>query len=133
MFGASSLIIDTSVTRHVTSNESWLFDIHPTHCPVGLPNGETVFSTMEGSVYLSDLITLHHVLYVPNMSCNLLSVSQLNDNLHTIVTFDFHMCVIQNQTKALIGTGTKRDGLYYFSKPEVVSAIEATSSFRESS
>lgn len=29
--------------------------------------------------------------------------------------------------KALIGTGVRRDGLYYFSKPEVVSAVEATS------
>ena len=28
--------------------------------------------------------------------------------------------------KELIGTGVRRDGLYYFSKLEVVSAIEAT-------
>ena len=51
---------------------------------------------MEGSVRLSNSITLHNVLYVPNLSCNLLSVSQLNDNLHTNVTFDSNLCVIQD-------------------------------------
>ena len=123
----SSWIIDTGATHHVTGDKSWLFDVRHFHCPVGLPNGDIVFASMEGSVRLSDSITLHHVLYVPYLSCNLLSVSQLNDNLRTFVTFNSHMCHIQDQTKALIGTGARRDGLYYFSKPEVVSAIAVSS------
>lgn len=126
-FDNTSWIIDTGATHHVTGEKSWLFDIKQLHCPVGLPNGDTVIASMEGSVYLSDTITLNHVLYVPNLSCNLLSVSQLNDNLQSIVTFNSDMCLIQDQMKALIGTGVRRDGLYYFSKPEVVSAVEATS------
>ena len=126
-FDSSSWIIDTGATHHVTGDNSWLFDVRQSHCPVGLPNGDTVFASMEGSVRLSNSITLHNVLYVPNLSCNLLSVSQLNDNLHTNVTFDSKLCVIQDRMKDPIGTGARRDGLYYFSKPEVVSAIEATS------
>ena len=126
-FDVSSWIIDSGATHHVTGDKSWLLSIRQIHCSVGLPNGETVVASMEGSVRLSDTITLHHVLYVPHLSCNLLSVSQLNDNLQTIVTFNSNMCVIQDQTKALIGMGTGRDGLYYFSKHEMVTAIEATS------
>lgn len=126
-FDNTSWIIDTGATHHVTGENSWLFDIKQLNCPVGLPNGDTVIASMEGSVYLSDTITLHHVLYVPNLRCNLLSVTQLNDNLQSIVTFNSDMCLIQDQMKALIGTGVRRDGLYYFSKPEVVSAVGATS------
>ena len=67
-FDNTSWIIDTGATHHVTRENSWLFDIKNIHCPMGLPNGDTVIASMEGSVYLSDMITLHHVLYVPNLS-----------------------------------------------------------------
>ena len=96
-FDNSSWIIDTGATHHVTGNKHWLFDVNSISCPVGLPNGETVSATMEGSVRLSDTITLIYVLYVPNLSYNLLSVSQLNDNLQTIVNLIL-LCV-QYRTK----------------------------------
>ncbi|XP_057550589.1 uncharacterized protein LOC130828642 [Amaranthus tricolor] len=108
-FDSSSWIIDTGATHHVTGNKSWLFHVHFITCPVDLPNGETVCATLEGSVRLSDTITLIHVLYVPNLCCNLLS----------------------DQAKELIGMGVRRDGLFYFSKPDVmpsVSTVEASSS-----
>ena len=92
-----------------------------------MPNGEKVIATLVGSVCVSDKITLTGVLYVPNLSCNLISVSQLNDDSRTIIQFDSHICAIQDQTKELIGTGVRRDGLYYSSKPEFVSTVEATS------
>lgn len=92
-----------------------------------MPNGEKVVATLVGYVRLSDKITLIGVLYVPNLSCNLLSVSQLNDDLQTIVQFDSHICAIQDQTKELIGTRIKRDELYYFSKQRFVSTAKATS------
>ncbi|XP_057543915.1 uncharacterized protein LOC130823315 [Amaranthus tricolor] len=125
-FDITSWIIDTGATHHVTGDKSCLFDITNIHCPVGLPNGDNVIASLEGSVHLSDMITLHHVLYVPNLSCHLLSVSQLNDNLQSVVTFHSDVCLIQDHMKALIGTGVRRDGLYYFSKPKVVSTIEAS-------
>ena len=132
-FDSSSWIIDTGATHHVIGNKSWLFDVHFISCPVGLPNGETVCATLERSVRLSGTITLIHVLYVPNLSCNLLSVSQLNDNLQTIVQFNSFMCAIQDQAKKLIGMGVRRDGLFYFSKLDVmpsVSAVEASSTLK---
>ncbi|XP_056698098.1 uncharacterized protein [Spinacia oleracea] len=113
-FDTDLWIIDTGATHHVTGNKSWLFDTHIFECHVGLPNGEISVATLEGCVRLSDKITLKHVLYVPQFHCNLLSVSQLNDNLQCVVQFNSYMCAIQDQTNELIGTGVRRDGLYYF-------------------
>lgn len=56
-----------------------------------------------------------------------ISVSQLNDNVHTIVTFNSIICVIQDQSMEMIGMGIRRDGLFYFSKPSSISTIEAPS------
>ena len=93
-FDASSCIIDTSATHHVTGNNSWLFDTQKFDYPNGLPNGAKVVATLIGSVHLSDKITFTEVLHVPNLNCNVLFVSQLNDELHTIVHFDSNVCAI---------------------------------------
>ena len=50
-----------------------LRDIVP--CIVGLPNGNKVVATKEGSVVLDGGICLENVLYVPGLTCNLFSVS----------------------------------------------------------
>ena len=70
-------------------------------------------ASLIGSVRLSDKITLTGVLYVPHLSCNLLSVSQLSDDLNCTVQFNPYMCAIQDQTKEQNGTGARRDELYY--------------------
>ena len=74
-FDSTSWIIDTEATHHVTGDISWLFDTKTFNCPVGLPNGDTVTASLIGSVRLSDKLTLTGVLFVPNLSCNFLSVS----------------------------------------------------------
>ncbi|XP_021772819.1 uncharacterized protein LOC110736809 [Chenopodium quinoa] len=127
-FDDTSWIIDTGATHHVTGEKYWLFDTKSFECPVGLPNGDTVSSSLIGSVCLSDKITLTGVLYVPNLSCNLISVSQLNDDLNCTVQFNPYICAIQDHTKELIGTGTRRDGLYYFSKMDSVHHVSAANS-----
>lgn len=44
---------------------------------VGLSNCKQVMTTKEGSVALDDKLILTDVLYVPELNCNLISVSQL--------------------------------------------------------
>ncbi|KAJ8628340.1 hypothetical protein MRB53_021647 [Persea americana] len=71
-------IIDTGATHHVTGDATWLFDTQEIfYCPVGLPNGETVNATQEGS----------------------------------------------DQTRELIGTVVRRDGLYYFGEANSVQHV----------
>nr|GMD63195.1 Retrovirus-related Pol polyprotein from transposon RE2 [Ipomoea batatas] len=108
-------IIDTGASRHVTGDSTRMTNAKDIfHCPVGLPNGKTVVATQEGSVRLTDKITFNHVLYVPSLSCNLISVSQLNDDMQSSVHFNSYMCAIQDQSREMIGAGVRRDGLYYF-------------------
>ena len=113
-FDCNSWISDTRASRHITCNDSWLFDVRNVTCLVGLPNGKSVVATKEGSVYLSDNLTLKHVLFVPELCCNLISVSQIIDNLKCTVQFTPTTCVIHDQLREPIGTSITRDGLFYF-------------------
>ena len=91
---------------------------------MGLPNRKFVIATKEGSVYLSNKIFLKRVLFAPELSCNLISVSQLIDDLNCIVQFTNTTCVIQDPSRELIGTSIRRDGLFYF---DVDKTIQQTS------
>ncbi|XP_021714729.1 uncharacterized protein LOC110682706 [Chenopodium quinoa] len=123
-FNTKNWIIDTGVTHHVTGDETWLFDVTEImQIPVGLPNGGTVVAKKEGSIRLSTSITLKNVLYVPQLSCNFLSVSQLIKDLNCDVNFNSSLCVIRDQTMMLIGTGVRQDGLYYFREADSVQHV----------
>ena len=124
-FDDTAWIIDTGATHHVTGEKSWLLDTKNSECSIGLPNGETVLASLVGSICFSDKITLTRALYVPNLHCNLLLVSQLIDDLYCIVQFNAYMWAIHDKTKDLIGTGARRDGLYYFSKSDLVHHVSA--------
>lgn len=114
----------------MTCTDSWLFNVQNANCPVGLPNGKSVNATKEGSIYLSNNLNLKHVLFVPELRCNLISISQLIDDIHCTVQFTSTSCVIQDQSRALIGTSVRRDGLFYFDAENSVSqiAVNAVSS-----
>ena len=46
-----------------------------TACPMGMPNGNQVLATDEGSTELDDNLVLSNVLYVSDLSCSFISVS----------------------------------------------------------
>ncbi|KAL6565862.1 hypothetical protein OROHE_004917 [Orobanche hederae] len=123
-FNGNLWIIDTGASNHVTGNLSLLFDVKNIVCIVGLPDGKKVRAIKEGSVQLSNTITLNHVLYVPRLNCSLLSVSQLCDDLQSRVIFDSQKCAIQDQMRELIGMGSKRDGLYYFKEESLINTVK---------
>ncbi|KAL2927193.1 Retrovirus-related Pol polyprotein from transposon RE1 [Bienertia sinuspersici] len=118
-------IIDTGASHHVTGDDSSLFDtkiISP--WPVGLPNGSRSFATLVGRVALSSHLTLENVLFVPDLCCNLISVSQLIDDSNCLVSFTNSVCVIQDlPSRMQIGAGERRDGLYYFHNVPVICAV----------
>ena len=73
------------------------------------------------ALFVCQNITLIGVLYVPILHCNLLLVLQFIDDLHCIVQLNAYRTI----TKELIGTGARRDGLYYFSKSDSVHHVSA--------
>ena len=61
-----------------------------------------------------DNLVIRHVLYVPRLTCNLFSFTQLIKELHCIVTLIDKLCVIQDRTsRMVIGAGEERDRVYW--------------------
>lgn len=84
---------------------------------IDLPNRSQTIAICERTVYLSSSMTLTHVLYVPNLTVNLLFVSQLLDtHLYYSVYFPKWICVIQDHTtRKAIGACRPTNGVFYFS------------------
>ena len=64
---------------------------------------------------ISNNLVLKSVLHVPNLSCNLLSISKLTSDCNCSVQFFDRHCVFQDlQSGRAIGNAKLVDGLYYF-------------------
>ncbi|KAK9683883.1 hypothetical protein RND81_10G172000 [Saponaria officinalis] len=82
---------------------------------VSLPDGSRIVTEEHGRVILNDNFTLKDVLYVPSLTCDLISVQQLITENNCVVTFYNDHPVIQDQsTRMKIGRGEHSDGVYYF-------------------
>ena len=69
----------------------------------------------KGTVSFSDSLELNYVLYVPNLSCNLLSVRKLTKDLNCTAKFFPSCCEFQDLSSGrTIGKARECDGLYYY-------------------
>ncbi|GKB60520.1 retrovirus-related pol polyprotein from transposon TNT 1-94, partial [Tanacetum coccineum] len=95
---------------------------------VELPDGNIAMAKKEGDVCFDNGFVLRNVLYVPGLTCNLLSVPQLLDEGNCIVQFAPNICVIQDLTsRTVIGAGERRDGgLFYFREMPPTRAFKTT-------
>ena len=59
---------------------------------VSIADGSLSSIVGRGSIRLSDKIVLQSVLHVPNLSCNLLSVSRLSKDSNCRVVFGVSLC-----------------------------------------
>ena len=109
-------IIDTGAYHHMTGSLKSMSDVMKVlSCPVGLPNGKEAIAKNEGTIVLDKHLKLNNLLYVPNLKCNLISISQLIKESNCIVQFTYKFCIIQDpNSRMLIGTSEQREGLYYF-------------------
>ena len=74
------------------------------------PLRRTVQATKEEVVNLTNNLSLGQALYVPNLNCNLISVSQLNDGLRGFLQFSNNTCAIHDHhSRELIGIGEIRE------------------------
>ncbi|XP_076943736.1 uncharacterized protein LOC143614087 [Bidens hawaiensis] len=108
-------VVDSGFTEHIThSFESFLGNIESSQeLPVTIPNGESVPVKGKGLCVLPNDIKIRDVLYVPEFTCNLLSVSRLTQDLRCAVTFFPDFFVMQDlSSRKLIGTGKCQQGLY---------------------
>ncbi|XP_062090704.1 retrovirus-related Pol polyprotein from transposon RE1 isoform X1 [Humulus lupulus] len=133
---SSKWVIDSGATDHMTGNSS-LFSTFQSYSPtssVTLADGSPSSVLGSGTVTPTPLLTLSSVLHLPNLSFNLLSVSQLTRNLNCCISFFPDHCLFQDlMTKKIIGKGHESGGLYVLDPlsstpiacPSVASAFEA--------
>ncbi|KAK3000390.1 hypothetical protein RJ639_022345 [Escallonia herrerae] len=109
-------LIDSGASHHMTGNLNFIssiWDISPS--PIGLSDGLQTNAIKASSVSLADGITLRHVLYVPNLAVNLISVSCLATDANCFVAFSHDICVLQDRTsKSLIGLSKMHRGVFVF-------------------
>ncbi|KAK8691676.1 hypothetical protein V6N13_075176 [Hibiscus sabdariffa] len=107
-------ILDSGAIDHMTGNKALFTSFFPYY-------GKTVKTADEslcniagrGSVFLNAQLSLHNVLFVPSLACNLISVSKLSQDLNCSVVFDVSQYTVQalNPTK-MIGKARLQNELY---------------------
>ncbi|KAH9705236.1 retrovirus-related pol polyprotein from transposon RE1 [Citrus sinensis] len=109
-------ILDTGASHHMTGNRKIVRDsVSVIPCSILLPDGNVTIANTEGTIVLASHLRLNNVLFVPSLTCNLISVSQLIRDVNCFIQFYDQLCVIQDHiTRMLIGAGEQRGGLYYF-------------------
>jgi len=116
----STWIIDTSASDHMTKDSNQLQSFFSSSKSViSTVNNSTSPISGEGSVILSNTLTLDIVLVVPSLEYNLLSVGQITSTLNYTVTFWPLFCVFQDiLTRKILGYGVRRGNLYYLELTE---------------
>ncbi|XP_074305911.1 uncharacterized protein LOC141641136 [Silene latifolia] len=123
-----SWIIDTGASNHVTGDLSLFTDsmVIPPRA-VGLPNGKRIMASQMGTVKINGSITLRRVLFVPHLTCHLISVSQLTADYDYMLQFTKDRCLIQDRSlRKMIGVGELRDGLFILSSVDGADAAVHT-------
>ena len=130
-------IIDSGSTCHICCNETMFDKMEDMGTPqiVTLGDGRSIETTKRGTVQLKlkqvdgsyKNATLHDVLYVPELSYNLLSITKSTSRGKT-VRFDEATCEILNEDQEIVGLATKYGSLYYLnckinSQQEAVNAV----------
>ena len=117
-----SWIVVSGATCHMCSNEKLFVELHKLKQPfeVTLGDGYALKATGQGIVALemklpqgkTRMRKLHNVLYVPNLSYNLVSVSRAAEAGKT-TTFDETCCQIQDRDGKLVAMASRAGSLYY--------------------
>lgn len=80
---------------------------------VCLPNGSVVIAKHAGTIQFSPHLQINNVLYTPDFSLNLVSVSKLCQSTNCKFIFYANDCFIQDvKTKKMIGSANQVEGLY---------------------
>ncbi|WVZ03156.1 hypothetical protein V8G54_023962 [Vigna mungo] len=107
-------ILDSGATDHVVSSLKYFHSYDPIKpVTINLPNGITTNANHKGTIKLCDTICLADVLYIPDFSYNLISISKMVLHNNVYVTFTNSQCFIQESTtNHKIGPADLHAGLY---------------------
>ncbi|CAJ2666701.1 unnamed protein product [Trifolium pratense] len=110
-------IVDSGASDHMTGDSTLFSSYSPCagNHKIKITDGSFSAIAGKGSVVLSPSLTLKDVLYVPNLSCSLMSVSKLAQDRNCQTNFFRTHCVFQDLNSGkMIGSAKESGGLYYF-------------------
>ncbi|KAL1219887.1 Retrovirus-related Pol polyprotein from transposon TNT 1-94 [Cardamine amara subsp. amara] len=109
-------VLDSGASNHMTGYEDLLcYSKYILPCTIGLPNGEKIIARKKGTVVFDEDFELKNVLFVPDLKCNLISVSQLIADSDLVMQIANKGCVIHDRIRRnLTGAGELKDVIYFF-------------------
>ncbi|KAL0303022.1 UNVERIFIED_CONTAM: Retrovirus-related Pol polyprotein from transposon RE2 [Sesamum radiatum] len=110
-------IIDSGATNHICANVAFFQSFTKTSQPrfIHLPDGTKKVVHYTGVVKLTETLILDHVLFIPEFSVNLLSVSQLCHLKPYTLQFTQGGCILQDlESKESLVCGVLLKKLYVF-------------------
>ncbi|KMQ91985.1 gag-pol polyprotein [Lasius niger] len=118
--------VDSGASAHMTGNREYFTQIHKAHLShiiVANDVSLSVQGTGDVKVKISlhgtiDQITVKDVLYVPGLSPNLLSVSEMTAKGLTL-KFEAETCQILDSSNKIMATATQINGAYRLDRPQV--------------
>ena len=122
-------IIDSGASDHMTDAHHLFTTYSPCagNLKVKIADGTLSPIAGKGSIRISESITLNSFLHVPNLSCNLLSISQLTKQSNCSTKFLPSHCVFQDLSSGkTIGSAKECEGLYYFDEIDVLGQSSPT-------
>lgn len=108
-------IVDTGATDHITHIfDSFSSTYHIAPKTMTMPNGDTVTTTIAGSVLLYDSLVLHNVYYFPSFHVNIISVTTLFDStLYDVKLYPNCCKIVQLLHPKMTGFTARRIGKLY--------------------
>ncbi|RVW83276.1 Retrovirus-related Pol polyprotein from transposon TNT 1-94 [Vitis vinifera] len=116
--GMKPWIVDTGASDHMTGDAAILQNYKPSngHSSVHIADGSKSKIAGTGSIKLTKDLYLDSVLHVPNLDCNLLSISKLARDLQCVTKFYPNSCVFQDlKSGKMIGSAELCSELYLLS------------------
>ncbi|MCR2847992.1 hypothetical protein, partial [Heyndrickxia coagulans] len=108
-------IVDSGASDHMTGTKHLFTSYRPPSRQMTVKTADGSISQVEGigSIPVTSAITLHNVLYVPRLSCNLLSISKLVKDMECSAHFTSDVCSFQIPMSGKeIGNAKMVNGLY---------------------
>jgi hypothetical protein len=108
-------VIDSGASNHMTGDKTVLHEYSESKedCAVKVADGTLSKIEGTGRSRISKDMILKSVLYVPNLDCNLLSISKLTRDLKCMAKFFPNFCVFQDLASGKrIGSARMYSGLY---------------------
>jgi hypothetical protein len=127
-------VIDSGASKHVTgiSSSFKTYTPHSYSETIQTADGTSQPIHGVGSIECTPSLCLSSVLHVPSFPVNLLSVSSIIDQFKCIALFDENSCIFQEKrTGRVIGTGVRRNGLWFIDQAESALVADVGAQERE--